>query len=323
MDLKSIILFVISCFLVVTGKSQSFSSQDPDYIANVNAGERALLSENYDSCVHYYNRAFKIKQSSFLSTLRAAACGFSAGKTLYFREQLQKAMDIDWDGTKNIFYSYPEFKYLHETEFEAEMEDLWIRSAEAAGINLDLMMELAYIRELDQRERQQMGEMEQLYGWDSPQMDSLWRIQIDSDQANLKRIEAIFKKHGYPGKSLVGPAQSVTAFLVIQHADLDTQEKYLDLIVEAADNDEVPWSSVALLVDRVRMRNGKSQIYGSQVSRDDSTGNYFFAKIENPEKIDSIRSSVGLGPISEYAKNWNIEWDPKKHKSRFENMREK
>ena len=52
------------------------------------------------------------------------------------------------------------------------------------------------------------------------------------DLPNLEIIDEV----GYPGKSMVGD-QSGTAFLVIQHADLEVQEKYLDIITEHISSD--------------------------------------------------------------------------------------
>jgi hypothetical protein len=74
-------------------------------------------------------------------------------------------------------------------------------------------------------------------------------------------------------------------------------------------------------VDRVRMRQGKTQLYGSQVSRDPETNESFFAEIENPHQIDSIRATVGLGPIQEYAERFGFKWDPEKHLARHKAMR--
>ena len=81
---------LICFFLLYTAVSfaQSYSSQNPDYINNVTAGERCLSEMKYDSCIYYYKTAFKIKQSSFLSTLRAAACAFSASDNSYLEKQL-------------------------------------------------------------------------------------------------------------------------------------------------------------------------------------------------------------------------------------------
>jgi len=147
-------------------------------------------------------------------------------------------------------------------------------------------------------------------------MDSLWTLQSAADSINTLRIIEIIDKDGYPGKSVVGPGLASTAFLVIQHADLEVQEKYLPIITEAADEGEVNWSSVALLVDRVNTRNDRPQIYGSQVSSDPETGESFFFEIAEPYKVDSIRGTVGLGPLSDYAKFFEFEWDADKHVER-------
>ena len=70
--------FIVVLIIAHIASAQTFSSQDPAYIDNVQAGELALNSENYDSCLIYYEEAFKIKQTSYLSTLRAAVCAFKA-----------------------------------------------------------------------------------------------------------------------------------------------------------------------------------------------------------------------------------------------------
>ena len=148
-------------------------------------------------------------------------------------------------------------------------------------------------------------------------MDSLWAIQNHSDSVNTVYITNLIDKMGYPGKSIVGDEAS-TAFLVIQHADLEVQEKYLPILQAAADEGELRWSSLALLIDRIEMRNERPQIYGSQVNRDPETGEYFFARIKDPHNIDKIREEVGLGPIQSYADNWNFTFDPDEHLKRHE-----
>ena len=76
------------------------------------------------------------------------------------------------------------------------------------------------------------------------------------------------------------------------------------------------WSSLALLIDRIEVRNERPQIYGSQVGRDEETGEYYFGWIKNPHKVDSIRAEVGLGPLQEYADRWDFTFDPDKHLER-------
>ena len=314
--MKTLFTSLLLLVLCSISYSQNFSSADPDYIKNVKLGEAALNAEKYDSCLIYYTDAFAIKQTSVLSTLRMAACGFSTNNTDLYNQQISKAVDIDWDQTKSIYENYSEFEYLKGTEFEKKIMSIWTAKAKASGLDLALMEEFDEILVTDQAQRREMGPVSEKYGWQSPQMDSLWKIQNYHDSVNTVRISQIIDESGYPGKSKVGSGHQGTAFLVIQHADQETQEKYLPIIKEAANNGEVRWSSVALLIDRVRQKQGKTQIYGSQVSRDKETNEYFFGEIEQPYKVDSLRAAVGLGKLDDYAKNWDFGYDPDKHVER-------
>lgn len=318
-------LLLLFTFLSVgqTLIAQTFTSQDPMYINNVRAGEAALKAEKYDSCLVYYAEAFKIKQTSVLSTLRAAACAYSADDTSNLATYINRAFQLNWDQTKQIFNNYDEFQYLKGSAFETNIEERWQVAAQEAGIDIPLMNELAEISRTDQLQRKEMRAVSDKYGWQSPQMDSLWTLQNAADNYNQGRIVEIIKKHGYPGRSLVGPAQASTAFMVIQHSNQEMQEEYLPLLKEQADKGELRWSSVALMIDRVLLGKGEKQIYGSQVHTDPETGELYFGEIENPHQVDVIRQTVGLGPLQDYADNWNIKWDAEKHIERHKKRKEK
>ena len=305
------LLTILVFWSTVALMGQNFSSSNPTYVENVQAGEAALNAMKYDSCLIYYKTAFAIKQTSYLSTLRMAACAYQAKAEKLYLEQLDKAIAINWDGTRQIFYNYSEFQFLLTTPFETALMEKWSEAAEASGIDLQLREELAQIRILDQEQRQYTMELE----WGSPEMDSIWAIQSRHDSINTDRIVEIIEAYGYPGRSLVGPDQASTAFLVIQHANLEVQEKYLPLLKAAAADDELSWSSVALLIDRVNLGQGKKQIYGSQVTSDNE-GNHYFLPIEQPYQVDSIRATVGLGPLSDYAAYYQFEWNPAAHVER-------
>lgn len=316
-----LVLFILSIGIQVS--AQTFSSNNPDYIEKVQAGEAALIAEKYDSCLVYYKEAFKIKQTSVLSTMRAAACAYSANEETIRDNYLDVAFELNWDQAKMIFNRYDEFNYLENSPFEKIIEERWNKSAIEAGINLELMEELAAISITDQLQRKEMRSTTDKYGWDSPQMDSLWKLQNTSDSLNQIRITEIIDEFGYPGKSLVGPSQGSTAFMVIQHANQEMQEKYLPLLKTKADEGELKWSSVALMIDRVLLGKGEKQIYGSQIATDKETGEYYFGEIENPHKIDSIRATVGLRPLQEYADHWNFTWDPDKHLEKHKELKNK
>ena len=136
---------------------------------------------------------------------------------------------------------------------------------------------------------------------------AIWELKSQLNQKNVARIEEIIAEQGWPKKSIIKGSAASTVFLVIQHADIEIQKKYLPLMKEAANTGEANWSSLALLIDRVNLREGKQQIYGSQIYRNDD-GSFYVKDLENPEYVNQRRAEVGLGPIQEYVGRWDIEW---------------
>src|ERR1041385_6339397 len=121
------------------------------------------------------------------------------------------------------------------------------------------------------------------------------------DSTNLIPVGALIKKYGWPGKSFVGEKGNQAVFLVIQHADIKTQEKYLPLLDKSGAKGEASQADRALLQDRVLMRQGKKQIYGSQVVPDTTTGGWMFYPIEDEKNVNERRKKAGLEPIEKYA----------------------
>jgi len=128
------------------------------------------------------------------------------------------------------------------------------------------------------------------------------------DSCNLVQVEILIAKYGWLGKSFVGAKGNGTVFLVIQHADLATQEKYLPLLQKSVEQGESRPADLALLQDRVLMRQGKKQIYGSQVVFNKTTGAQEFYPIEDEKNVNIRREKVGLQPMEEYAKHFGIDY---------------
>ena len=68
---------------------------------------------------------------------------------------------------------------------------------------------------------------------------------------------------------------------------------------KAAASGEASPDDVALLTDRVLIRQGKKQLYGTQF-QSIKDGRVTFMPIENEGDVDKRRESVGLPPLSEY-----------------------
>ncbi|MFF0630402.1 DUF6624 domain-containing protein [Streptomyces sp. NPDC004296] len=122
---------------------------------------------------------------------------------------------------------------------------------------------------------------------------------LDADNAAaLRRI--IRDCGGWPGHSLVGKEAAAGAWLIAQHGDLELQLTCLDLLTLAVEQKEATREQLALLTDRVLMRQGKPQIYGTQYHLLHDGRGYRLWDVVDPEQLDRRRASVGLGPHAEY-----------------------
>lgn len=136
-----------------------------------------------------------------------------------------------------------------------------------------------------------------------------WGLVIEQDSINLKKIEKIISKYGYPGKTLVGEKTNESAWYVIQHSN--SIEKYFPIIKKAGDDNEISKKLVAMMEDRLLMDKGKKQIYGTQIRGEKLNGEYinFVWPIKNRKKVNERRKTLGINyTIEEYAKLFDIEY---------------
>jgi hypothetical protein len=167
--------------------------------------------------------------------------------------------------------------------------------------------ELVKIGEDDQKHRQEMMDlMHRLAGSDSEKVAKKWKQAVERQNAldgrNRQRLDEIVKEHGWPKRSVFGEGASGVAFLVVQHAELDYQKKYLPLIKEAVAQKEARRSDLAMLEDRILTREGKKQIYGTQLRLNQKTQLMELYPIEDEENVDARRVGVGLEPLAQYVK---------------------
>lgn len=143
-------------------------------------------------------------------------------------------------------------------------------------------------------------------------LDSVKNIIKQKDEINLGKVNKIIKKHGWLGPQEVGMNGSQGIFLVIQHADLETQKKYLPLVKQAEKDGKTLSSNLAILEDRIAMREGRKQLYGSQGFKDKVTGiNYIYPMVD-VDQLDQRRKQMGMPPMVAYVKNWDLEEYKKK-----------
>ena len=188
------------------------------------------------------------------------------------------------------------------------------------NLNKTLVAILDTIHEKDQKYRIQEIEIEKKYGWDSQECRNIWKKIHYTDSINIVKVEEIVDKYGWLGPEIIGEQGNKTLFLVIQHADIKTQERYLPVLKEAVKEGRAKASYMALLEDRILLAQGKKQIYGSQLEMDMKTNKYILSPMIDPDNVDKRRAKVGLKPLSEYLQFWNIEWDAEKFKKRMKEI---
>ncbi|MEN0003419.1 MAG: DUF6624 domain-containing protein [Bacteroidota bacterium] len=301
---------LLFCLLLSSFCSVAYSQSFTDYLAK---GDKLYQEKDYFASAKAYDKTIELKPDISGVVYYNAACSWAlAGEAEKALDRLEDAVNQGWTDVAWAKKD-PDFNSIRKLDrWNTVMKKMQDKAdIVEASLNKPLMEELRDIREKDQRYRMMMDSVNKAFGWESPQMQELWYKQNLLDSLNTERVLAIIEEHGYPGKTLVGGRLASTAFLVIQHADLDIQEKYLPMLKEAADKGELSKSSLALLIDRVEMRNGRPQIYGSQVQRNEETGAYEPAPIANPEQVDERRAEMGLGPLADYLSRWDIEWKGK------------
>lgn len=145
--------------------------------------------------------------------------------------------------------------------------------------------------------------------------DYLWKLQGEIDSLNTVRIEQIIKVYGYPGISLVGKPTNETAFYIIQHSKVI--DKYLPVIKEAAEKDELRFVLYAMMLDRSLMFQDKEQVYGTQGSgmsvKNKKSGKWenlsFIWPIKDPNNVNNKRKAAGFDQtVEESAKSIGIEY---------------
>jgi len=175
----------------------------------------------------------------------------------------------------------------------------------------------------DQKYRAEIEEINEKYGWESEEMRNHWDKIRRTDSSNLVIVEEILGKYGWLSSEQIGSTANSTLFLVIQHSDQETQEKYLPIMRQVVKDGKARSQSLALLEDRIGLGKGELQVYGSQIGTDLETGEMYVLPLIEPEKVNERRTEAGLGPIEDYISHWGLDWNVEEYKKKLPKWIEK
>jgi hypothetical protein len=264
-----------------------------------------------------YSEAFRLNGDLGLINDRyLAACSWAmTGETdSAFYQLFRIAQKGDFDDNMRLANDSD----LNSLQVDPRWQDLMrqvLQNKERTEKELDrnLVATLDTILTLDQKYRRDIKEYIDRYGVGSDEVTERNLLIQQADSINLNKVQRILDERGWPGSDKIGNRGSMALFLVIQHAPVEVQEKYLPGLREAVMAGKIHPSNLALLEDRIAIQRNERQKYGSQIGLDPDTKEYYILPLDDPMNVDQRRTQVGLPPIKDYVLRWGIEWDPEEY----------
>jgi len=159
-------------------------------------------------------------------------------------------------------------------------------------MNDPLRQELLAMREEDLRVRDELMAAGELGGPYVPRMEAV-------HVRNAARLRELIALHGWPAEDMAGEDGAKAAWFIVQHAvgEPEFQRQMLVRLRECAAQGRVPGWHAALLEDRIEMYEGRPQRFGSQWVDSPEDGRIRPWQLADPEHVNELRASVGLGPL--------------------------
>lgn len=157
----------------------------------------------------------------------------------------------------------------------------------------DLAERLVAMSREDLAKREELVRRDELFGGYHPEMRAV-------HDRNAAALRAVLDEGGWPPRSVIGEEAAQAAWLIVQHAigHPDLQRRCRDLMRTAVADGEAEPAQLAMLEDRIRVFEGRPQLYGTQFDWDDA-GELSPRPIEAPDEVDVRRARVGLGSLAE------------------------
>jgi len=158
----------------------------------------------------------------------------------------------------------------------------------------NLRTRLNTIMEIDQNSRKEF--IKQL-SENNPQKSKELALQMKkTDKENQQFVSELLDNCGWP-KGL-SAENNHTIFLVIDHAETDYANKYFPFIKQQAELGIILKSDLATLQDRIMLKKGQKQLYGTQTFKVGALIHVW--PVDNIDGLSERRKAMGLPPMDEY-----------------------
>ncbi len=288
--------------------------------------QSALFSQ-YDSSRYYHDLLNnkkaasilekRLKQNKYPSKFEKAldtynlSCAYSIlNSTAKSIELLNKVRQLDSSYYKMIFTDRDFYNISNTSEWYKFTSEC--RSQNKINMSDSLYYNLTNIAIRDQALYTEINFYEKKYGSKSSKVLKYWLLKDSLNKLNLTLVNRYISMGvNVLSDSVAGKVFSNKCFLVIQHSNYETMEKYLPIIKSLYERKQTEGENYALLFDRVSLHKNKGvQYYGTQVNPET---NYLYP-IKDEKTVDIRREELNMISIKEYLLRMNIIYDPKRKK---------
>lgn len=131
----------------------------------------------------------------------------------------------------------------------------------------------------------------------SSRIDDAAMERVDAATTDILRV--IVKKCGWPTEQAAGLEAAKGAFLTLQHTpDASWQKEMLETLRPLAETSKMSRKDFAYLSDRVAIRAGEPQTWGTQFHCEAGVAEFF--PLKRPKDLDALRRDYGLGSFADY-----------------------
>jgi hypothetical protein len=150
----------------------------------------------------------------------------------------------------------------------------------------------------DQEVRIELGASRGMVDNDSEKIITLGKKMKKIDDANFILLSRIFDKVGWPSNRIFSDSAVNAAFYVTLH-HTRTDLSHLSTILENAFTlEQIDRRHYAVLVDRILIRKGLTQKYGTHC-RQNRDGSKTYISLEDPVSVAKNRESIGLKALDQ------------------------
>jgi len=167
------------------------------------------------------------------------------------------------------------------------------------------------LRAIDQAYFNEIGIAMRRIGMRSSVASAVWKLKFLLQEKNQKELSMLIDQKGWPRVKDVGIEAAMAAYLVAMHTNDGSQKKYLPMIKEICEANELPWMRYANIYDRCLFNENKPQKYGTHTRYNELTRSEELYPLEDELKVDEWRKEIGLEPLAEYLTRMNIKYQPK------------